>query len=156
MRLMRSLQCLLQHYWLLGVRVVSHDPLTIEGPRDAVDGFSLVVDWVRPWACQLGQDHRNSLMNAEHCLSGYVFTEHERNLIRSVGDYVWTGDQVFVFGRLEGVVPGIAWVSPRVRPTLPACQVSRFRERMRHALPFSSCIVEMATQVNSEEIGVTA
>lgn len=124
-----------------------------DGPAEMVDGWGKVVLFLRE--AFLNKSHPECFdtllcwylrpsggLNWERLDPDRRPTEHETRLTKHVGDYVWISDSVFVFGRLEGVVPGTAIISARGSPNLPAERLARFRERMRNALPFSSLSVE--------------
>lgn len=152
----QAVVCLVQQMQAACIAVTSVSPLKAEGRAEDLFHFRAVVGYLRARAAKRSAEEGidfdfDSLLARLVTAKGEIrwseftglpWTLAEQDLLLHVGEFVWLHDNVFLFGRLEGVLPGVALVSPRPHPLLPEDPVAAFRARTEGALPFALDLVK--------------
>lgn len=132
-----------------GLRVACRSPLMVTGPKPLALRYQRVVAHLRQNF--RGVDEKLARILGPSggirwpAVTPEVWTRQEEELLSLLGQMVWTRDTVFQYGRLEAVLPAIAFVTPRPAVlTPPEDPVLAFRERVRSAVPFAVELVEAA------------
>lgn len=134
MTLKQTLTALVQQMAADGVRITSKNPLAVDGPASVVLQYRGVLAHLRGRAASL-----ETPVDFDQHLAAFETMDldaAEEALLGHLGRTVWIDDETFIFGRLEAVLPGVALVTPRANPNLPADPVAAFRSRTEQALPF--------------------